>query len=61
MKDWKDITPHTISNHISFDRDNISWEYSGKRDMPSIQAEGVAGVCQRLSKHNIAKYKNIYD
>ncbi|MFW2556270.1 SNF2-related protein [Aliarcobacter butzleri] len=54
MKDWKDITPYTISNYISFDRNNISWEYSGKRDMPSIQAEGVAGVCQRLSKHNIA-------
>lgn len=54
MNNWKDITPSIVSNYISFDRNDINWNYSGEKDMSSIQAEGVAGLCQRLSKHNIA-------
>lgn len=54
MIDWKDLTPHMVSKYISFNRNDINWMYTDKKDMPCLQAEGVAGICQRLSKHNIA-------
>ncbi len=54
MIDWKGLTPQMVSKYISFKRDDINWIYKDEKDMPSLQAEGVAGICQRLTKYKIA-------
>ncbi len=54
MIDWKFFSPELVSKYVSFNRDNKNWIYSNKKDMPSLQAEGVAGICQRLARHKIA-------
>lgn len=54
MTEWRDLSPNVVSDYISFNRDKKDWTYEDKKDMPSLQAEGVAGICQRLERHNIA-------
>lgn len=49
------ITPEEVSELISFDRDNFNWSYNSKdRSMPALQAEGVAGLWNKLNDHHVA-------
>ncbi len=54
MTEWEKLSPYVVSKYISFNRDNKNWVYTDKKDMANLQAEGVAGICQRLARHNIA-------
>jgi len=49
------IKPSDIAKYITFIQDNKNWQYDEtKRVMESYQAEGVAGLINRLEKYKIA-------
>ena len=49
---WGALTPDEVANHISFDTTQGSWRYCPTdRSMAALQAEGVAGLWNRLSLH----------
>lgn len=54
-KDWGAQTPKHVSDRITFDRDNADWTYrKGDNSMPARQAEGVAGLWNKLSRYGAA-------
>lgn len=54
-KDWGALTPERVSGWITFDREQADWKYSeSDRSMPARQAEGVAGLWNKLGKHGAA-------
>lgn len=54
-KSWSALTPHQVSDVVTFDRDDTNWIYQeGDTSMPARQAEGVAGLWNKLSLYNAA-------
>lgn len=54
-KKWRALTPQQVSDVIMFDRDDKNWTYQeGDTSMPARQAEGVAGLWNKLSRYNAA-------
>jgi superfamily II DNA or RNA helicase len=52
-------TPHDVSEYVSFKQGDYQWVYQSadnksQKDMASLQAEGVAGLINRLKKYNVA-------
>ncbi|CAI8765468.1 Type III restriction endonuclease subunit R [Pseudomonas sp. IT-P12] len=53
--DWGGLKPEQVANWINFDAGNDAWQYSGEDiSMPARQIEGVAGLWNKLSMHNVA-------
>lgn len=53
--DWGGLKPEQVANWINFDAGNDAWQYSGQDiSMPARQIEGVAGLWNKLSMHNVA-------
>ncbi len=52
------IKPESVSKLVTFKRNDFEWNYldkaTEKKNMASIQAEGVAGVWNRLQQYDIA-------
>lgn len=54
-KKWRALTPQKVSDVITFDRDDINWTYQeGDNSMSARQAEGVAGLWNKLSRYKAA-------
>lgn len=54
-EDWGALTPERVSGWITFDREQADWTYrESDRSMPARQAEGVAGLWNKLGKHGAA-------
>lgn len=54
-KNWGTQTPEQVADWITFDRDDAHWTYrEGDTTMPARQAEGVAGLWNKLSRHGAA-------
>lgn len=53
--DWGALTPERVSHWITFDRDRVDWVYStGEESMSARQAEGVAGLWNKLALRDAA-------
>ncbi|MDD1956913.1 DEAD/DEAH box helicase [Pseudomonas sp. 8209] len=53
--DWGGLKPEQVANWINFDAGNEKWQYSDQDiSMPARQIEGVAGLWNKLSMHNVA-------
>jgi hypothetical protein len=53
--DWGALTPEQVFDWITFDRDCPEWVYlEGDSSMPARQAEGVAGLWNKLAMHGAA-------
>lgn len=49
------MTPQRVSDLVTFDRDEPNWRYQrGDESMPGRQAEGVAGLWNKLSRYRAA-------
>lgn len=49
------MTPKKVSEFVSFVSGQQKWMYQqDTNDMPSLQAEGVAGLCNRLNEYGVA-------
>lgn len=54
-KNWSVLTPQDVSAVVTFDRDDMNWTYQeGDTSMPARQAEGVAGLWNKLSRYDAA-------
>ena len=54
-KSWCALTPRQVSEVVTYDRDNKNWTYRvGDKSMPARQAEGVAGLWNKLSRYGAA-------
>ncbi len=54
-KSWSALTPQRVSDMVTFDRDDRNWTYrAGDTSMPARQAEGVAGLWNKLSHYGAA-------
>lgn len=54
-EDWAAVTPESVAGWIAFDRDSPHWTYhESDGSMPARQAEGVAGLWNKLGKHGAA-------
>lgn len=54
-KSWDAMTPQRVSNMVTFDRDDTNWTYlDDDVSMPARQAEGVAGLWNKLSRYGAA-------
>ena len=54
-KNWSTLTPQRVSDMVTFDRDDTNWTYrEGDTSMPARQAEGVAGLWNKLSRYGAA-------
>lgn len=54
-KNWSVLTPQQVSDVVTFDRDDMNWTYQeGDTSMPARQAEGVAGLWNKLSRYDAA-------
>ena len=54
-KNWSALTPQRVSDVVTFDRDDLNWTYrEGDTSMPARQAEGVAGLWNKLSRYGAA-------
>lgn len=54
-KDWSSRTPKQVADSVTFDRDAVDWMYEeGDKSMPARQAEGVAGLWNKLSSYGAA-------
>lgn len=54
-KSWSALTPHLVSDVVTFDRDDPNWIYQeGDTSMSARQAEGVAGLWNKLSQYKAA-------
>lgn len=54
-KNWSALNPQQVSEVVTFDRDDINWTYrEGDTSMPARQAEGVAGLWNKLRLYNAA-------
>jgi SNF2 family DNA or RNA helicase len=52
---WGALTPERVSDRITFDRERADWTYrAGDTSMASRQAEGVAGLWNKLHRHGAA-------
>lgn len=53
---YKLITPHSLTQSVSFQRDKINWEYNPEDSstMPNKQAEGSARLFNLLIEHGVA-------
>ncbi|TYC55212.1 DEAD/DEAH box helicase [Zoogloea oleivorans] len=52
---WGTLTPKQVSDCITFDRDRADWTYlAGDTSMPARQAEGVAGLWNKLNQYRAA-------
>lgn len=52
---WGALTPECVSGWITFDREQADWIYrESDKSMPARQAEGVAGLWNKLGKHGAA-------
>lgn len=52
---WGSLTPEQVSGWITFDREHADWTYcKGDRAMAARQAEGVAGLWNKLGRHRAA-------
>jgi hypothetical protein len=52
---WGALSPDVVSESINFDRTDPGWSYTSSQiGMPARQAEGVAGVWNRLAMHGLA-------
>ncbi|WP_458127785.1 DEAD/DEAH box helicase [Pseudomonas sp. Z2-11] len=52
---WGGLKPEQVANWINFDAGNEAWQYSSNDiSMPARQIEGVAGLWNKLSMHNVA-------
>ncbi|MEN4918550.1 DEAD/DEAH box helicase family protein [Achromobacter spanius] len=52
---WGALTPERVSRWITFDRESADWVYrESDHSMPARQAEGVAGLWNKLGKHHAA-------
>ena len=52
---WGALTPEEVAKHVSFDTSQPDWSYKPEdRSMATLQAEGVAGLWNRLSIHGAA-------
>lgn len=52
---WCTLTPERVSRWITFDRERADWIYhEGDRTMPARQAEGVAGLWNKLGRYSAA-------
>lgn len=52
---WGTLTPKKVSGWITFDREQANWTYrEGDRTMAARQAEGVAGLWNKLGRHRAA-------
>lgn len=52
---WGALTPERVSGWITFDRERKDWDYcEDDRSMAARQAEGVAGLWNKLGKHGAA-------
>lgn len=52
---WGALTPEQVSRWITFDRERADWTYrEGDRAMAARQAEGVAGLWNKLGRHRAA-------
>lgn len=55
LKNWNALTPKQVSDVVTFDRDDLNWTYrEGDTSMPARQAEGVAGLWNKLSRYDAA-------
>ena len=54
-KNWSPLTPQQVSDVVTFDRNDMNWTYQeGDTSMPARQAEGVAGLWNKLSRYYAA-------
>jgi hypothetical protein len=54
-KSWGSLSPQRVSDMVTFDRDDADWIYrEGDTSMPARQAEGVAGLWNKLSRYGAA-------
>lgn len=54
-RDWSSRTPMQVAEAMTFDRDAVDWAYEeGDTSMPARQAEGVAGLWNKLSGYGAA-------
>lgn len=54
-KSWGTLTPQRVSKAVTFDRDDPNWTYQeDDAAMPARQAEGVAGLWNKLSRYGTA-------
>lgn len=54
-RDWSSRTPTQVAEAMTFDRDAVDWAYEeGDTSMPARQAEGVAGLWNKLSSYGVA-------
>jgi superfamily II DNA or RNA helicase len=52
---WGALTPERVAGWITFDRDRTDWAYQeADTSMPARQAEGVAGLWNKLGRHRAA-------
>lgn len=52
---WGALTPERVSGWITFDREQTDWTYhKSDKSMPARQAEGVAGLWNKLGKYGAA-------
>ena len=52
---WGALTPERVSGWITFDREQTDWTYhESDKSMPARQAEGVAGLWNKLGKYGAA-------
>lgn len=55
VNDWGALTPERVAGWINFDRGSEEWAYREDEDsMPARQAEGVAGLWNKLALHGAA-------
>ena len=54
--EWGGLTPERVADWINFDRNDPAWHYARceRISMPARQAEGVAGLWNKLAQHNLA-------
>jgi len=54
-KRWNALTPKQVSDVVTFERDDTNWAYrDGDISMPARQAEGVAGLWNKLRLYDAA-------
>ncbi|UVL08320.1 DEAD/DEAH box helicase family protein [Pseudomonas rhodesiae] len=54
--EWGGLKPEQVADWINFDATDRDWHYASSEriSMPARQAEGVAGLWNKLSMHNVA-------
>lgn len=54
-REWGALTPEKVADRITFNREQADWTYQeGDDSMPARQAEGVAGLWNKLALHRTA-------